>query len=148
MIDKKKTDQMEPADVLWYQYDAFNYPKAEDIAKRHCKKGNPNWPSFTVEEWKAGIEKAKRRAKEIDFDIATRLLHEPQRIHHEKLHKENNRRNDDDGYTDYPDGLMAEIDKANKDFNLNHRNIIMRYICDRSGIPNLQTLRSFIDTQR
>ena len=125
-----------PADILWQQYDAFNYPKAEDIIKRHCREGNHNWQSFPVEEWQKGIEKAKRRAKEMDLNTATRLLQEPQTIYTDGVLNE------------YEDGLLVAIDNAQHLNNINHRNLIMRHICERCNIPNLQTLRSFIDTQR
>lgn len=137
-------------EILWNQYDAFNYPTAEDMHKRHLQKGNPQWPTATVEEWEAALRKAQRRAKEMDLKTATRLLVEPQRIYHITPTKERDEKpkRDDDGFTDYPNGLLVAIDHANKDFNLVLRNILMRHICDKSGIPNLNTLRSFIETQR
>ena len=145
---KEEEKQMSPFEVLWRQYDAFNYPKAEDIAKRHCKQGNPKWPTYTPEEWQQGIDQAKRRAKEMDLDTATRMLTEPQSLIRPVKKKENNATKEKTEIVRYEDGLLSAIDKANQEFNLNERNELMRHVCDASGIPNLQSLRSYMRIMR
>lgn len=149
----KEEKQMPPSEVLWHQYDAFNYPEAEDIARKHCKQGNSKWPSFTVEEWERGLRQARRHGKEqMDLNLATRLLTEAQSIirptRNQGDEAENTPHSERADVIRYAHGLLPAIDEANQELNLSDRNELMRYVCDATGIPNLQSLRSYMTIMR